>query len=152
MIIIAGAPVWLGGALHIGAFIIFPSGTEALYTKHYLFSEEIDYFTPNQDYTPVILYGGENISLAICFDIENRQHIAQAKNIGSTLLIPSIFYSEAGIEDAHRLLAYDAGDSITHPDVQLRRYTAAKAAGVRAPSGPPSATCSPVSKRMFPAL
>lgn len=110
MIIIAGAPIRLSGDLHIGEFVIFPSGTEALYTKHYIHLGEEVYFAPNQDYTPEILLHDERISLAICFDIENEQHIAQAKIDGCTFLMPSIFYSEPAMDDAHRLLATYAGD------------------------------------------
>jgi predicted amidohydrolase/RimJ/RimL family protein N-acetyltransferase len=105
MIFVAGAPVRLGGEKHIGSFIIFPSGTEALYTKHYLYEGEADFYSPNQDYTPMILLDGDKYAPAICFDIENPPHIAQATGAGATVYIPSIFYSEKWTDHCHRLLS-----------------------------------------------
>lgn len=104
MIIVAGAPVRLGASLHIGSFIIFPSGTEALYTKHYLHGREANFFTPNRDFNPVILLGDEKLCPAICSDIENPAHIAQAAGAGATAYLPSVFHSESGIGENHLLL------------------------------------------------
>ena len=53
----------------------------------------------------MILLGGEKIAPAVCFDIENRPHIEQAKSAGATVYAPGIFYSEPSMAGAHSLLA-----------------------------------------------
>lgn len=109
MIIVAGAPVRLGAPLHIGSFIIFPSGTEALYTKHYLHDGEADFYAPNRDFNPVILLGDEKLCPAVSSDIENPAHVAQAVGAGATAYMSSVFYPESGIGGGHRLLKAHAG-------------------------------------------
>lgn len=104
MIIVAGAPVRLGCALHVGAFILSPDRSVSLYTKQYLYKNENDYFMPNCGNNPFLSLGQEKISLAICFDMENSPHIANAKEAGSTIYSASIFYSKASIDAAHTLL------------------------------------------------
>lgn len=105
MTIVAGAPVRLGAALHVGAFIMKPDTSVSLYTKHYLYKNENDFFIPNCGNNPSVPINDEQVSLAICFDMENTQHIAKAAETGSTIYSVSIFYSESAIDDAHVLLS-----------------------------------------------
>lgn len=105
MTVIAGAPVRMGSALHVGSFIISPNQTVSLYTKQFLYKGESDYFMPNFGNNPIIPLEEENISLAICFDMENAPHVINAKEAGSTIYSASIFYSKDSIDEAHNLLS-----------------------------------------------
>jgi predicted amidohydrolase len=121
MIIIAGAPVRLGSALHVGSFVIFPDHSVSLYTKQYLYEGESDYFTPSSVNNPLLTLDQENISLAICYDMENIQHIMKAIGAGSTVYSASIFYSDDSIGAAHELLStYARAYSI---NVLMANYT-----------------------------
>jgi predicted amidohydrolase/RimJ/RimL family protein N-acetyltransferase len=99
MIIVAGAPVRLGSALHIGAFII------SLYTNQFLFKDENEFFMPNCGNNPPIQFDDEIISLAICFDMENKPHILKAAETGSTVYAPGIFFTEGSMHEAHGMLS-----------------------------------------------
>ena len=46
MVLVVGAPVRLSSGLHIGAFIVYPDRSMALYTKHHLGGEEPEVFQP----------------------------------------------------------------------------------------------------------
>lgn len=105
MVIIAGAPVRLGAALHIGAFIIYPDQTVSLYTKQFLFDGENDFYMPNCGNNPLLSLNHEKISLAICFDMENKPHLENACESGSTIYAPGIFYTEGSMQEAHDLLS-----------------------------------------------
>ncbi len=105
MIIIAGAPVRLGSAVHIGAFILYPDQTVSLYTKQFLFSGENDFFMPNCGNNPLIQLEQEMISLAICFDMENKPHVEKAAEAGSSVYAPGIFFTEGSMHEAHTLLS-----------------------------------------------
>jgi len=105
IVVIAGAPIKLPSGLHIGLFIIFPNNTHQIYTKHFLYTGEEEFYTPNQNLNPMIKLGNESISLAICADITNPVHPENAKSSGASIYIASIFYSRKSIDEAHNLLS-----------------------------------------------
>lgn len=105
MLIIVGAPIKIDSTLHIGSFIFFPDRTTSIYTKQFLHDGEEKYFTPSIDYNPLIKFQNENISIAICADINNPLHPKQAHNRKTTLYIPSIFYTSNGIAGGHTTLS-----------------------------------------------
>lgn len=105
IIIIAGAPVFIKSELYIGSFAIFPDGNVAVYTKHFLHTGEEEYFKPSFDYDPKFMVGDENISLAICADIDHPEHAEMAAKSGATLYIPSIFFSPGGLPAAYQDLS-----------------------------------------------
>jgi predicted amidohydrolase len=104
IIIIAGAPIKIHSDLFIGEFILFPDKTVSMYTKQFLHPGEEISFTPSFDYNPIIELGTERISLAICADIDNPLHPEHAHKAGTTMYIPSIFFSPQGIPEAHTVL------------------------------------------------
>lgn len=104
MIIIAGAPVRLDSGLHICSFIYLPNKQIALYTKQFLHSGEEVFFSPNHNHNPQIILENERIACAICADITNPLHPANACSSGATLYIPSIFYTPGGIAEAFQQL------------------------------------------------
>lgn len=99
MLIIVGAPIKIDSALHIGSFIFYPNRTTSIYTKQFLHDGEEKYFTPSSNYNPLIEFQKENISIAICADINNPMHPKQAYNRKTTLYISSIFYTPNGIAE-----------------------------------------------------
>jgi len=109
MIIIAGAPVKINDKLHVGSFIYLPGKTTQLYTKQYLHDGEEKFYSPNSNYNPVLDLWNQRISLAICADIANPKHPANAAENNSTLYIASLFYTPGGIDKARDQLSSNAG-------------------------------------------
>ncbi|MEL6589166.1 MAG: carbon-nitrogen hydrolase family protein [Bacteroidota bacterium] len=105
IIVIAGAPIQLEDNLYIGSFVLLPDGRQQIYTKQYLHGGEEQYFAASFGHSPLVQIEEEKIALAICADIENPCHPQDAKQAGSSLYAPSIFYSKAGINGGHQTLA-----------------------------------------------
>lgn len=70
---IAGSFVATDGASHFynRAFLVEPSGDEAFYDKHHLFSMggENELFSPGDRQSPTVRFRGWNIRLAVCYDL-----------------------------------------------------------------------------------
>jgi predicted amidohydrolase len=105
MIIVAGAPLKIGPRLFIGSLIFTADGFTSFYTKQYLHPGEEVYFQSTLNYNPIIEIEDQNISLAICADIDNPFHAESAFLKGNSFYMPSIFFSMNGISEAHKLLA-----------------------------------------------
>jgi len=105
IIIIAGAPIRTSTGFYIAEFVIRPKQPVVIYTKQFLHTGEDDCFQSSFDYNPILQLGKEKVALAICADIDNPLHPENAHRIGSTLYVPSIFFSPNGIPEAHRLLS-----------------------------------------------
>jgi len=102
--IIVGAPILLNENLYIGSFIIQPNSEIKIYTKQFLHNGEELFFKSSFDYNPVLKIEDENIVLAICADIDVEKHAENACKNKATIYMPSIFFSEKGIESGHRIL------------------------------------------------
>lgn len=109
IMIAVGAPAEVDNQLCIGTFIFHPNGNTSLYTKQFLHSGEEEYFSPNSNYNPIIEIDSHRISFAICYDINNPIHTANACTSGATLYAASLFFTPNGIEEAHTLLSEAAG-------------------------------------------
>jgi predicted amidohydrolase len=105
MIIIAGAPIKIHIDVCIGEFILRSDNSVTMYTKQFLHPGEEEYFTSSFDYNPIIELDNEQISLAICADIDHPLHSENAHKAGSTMYISSIFFSPQGIPEAHTVLS-----------------------------------------------
>lgn len=105
IIVIAGAPIRMHDALYIGAFILKSDGSKTIYTKQFLHEGEEQFFAASFEYNPVIELAGERLSLAICADIDNPLHAANASDAKTTVYLASIFFSPQGIPNAHELLS-----------------------------------------------
>ena len=103
--IIAGAPITLENQLYIGSFIIQPNAPIQSYTKQYLHGKEALFYKASKDYNPILNLSTEKIGFAICADLNNEAHPCAAASNGTTLYIPSIFYSEESMGKAHNQLA-----------------------------------------------
>jgi predicted amidohydrolase len=105
IIIVAGAPIKINSNLFIGEFILFPDKSEQIYTKQFLHPGEEIYFIQSFEYNPTIKIENEQISSAICADIDNPLHSENACKGRSSIYMPSIFFSPNGIPEAHNLLS-----------------------------------------------
>lgn len=105
IIIIAGAPIALADKLYIGSFVIQPHKEILIYSKQYLHAGEEQFYDASFAYNPILALADETISLAICADIDHPAHAAAAHQNGISLYVPSIFFSEGGIDKGHQLLA-----------------------------------------------
>ena len=126
MILIVGAPVRLGARLYIGAFILRPDQTAALYTKHHLgaFSAsatcdgtvppaEATVFHPG-DRNPLVQFGGNTAAVAVCADIGRPSHPQQAADRGASVYLASMFVIPSEFEgDSAKLQRYATQHSMT---------------------------------------
>jgi len=126
VILIVGAPVRSGARLHIGALILRPDRTTALYTKHRLGAfpasaacdgavppEESTVFHPG-DRDPLVQFGGHSAALAICADIGRPSHPQQAADRGAEIYLASMFVIPSDFEgDSAKLRGYAAQHRMT---------------------------------------
>jgi predicted amidohydrolase len=104
IIIIAGAPILIKSELFLGEFIILPDNSISIYTKQFLHTGEEVFYQSSFDYNPILEIEKEQISLAICADINNPLHPKNAKKNKVSIYIASIFFSPNGISEAHHSL------------------------------------------------
>lgn len=118
-IVIAGAPVQIDHRLCIGAFIIYPDGTIALYTKQRLGvfplgassdgvvpPAEQTLFSPG-DRNPLIKFCDHTAAVAICADIGHRSHPQRAAELGADTYLASMFVIPADLNgDTSKLRRY----------------------------------------------
>ncbi|KAF2332610.1 carbon-nitrogen hydrolase family protein [Flavobacterium daemonense] len=102
IVIIAGAPILIEGKLFIGEFIIAPKDSVSIYTKQFLHEGEDEFFQSTFDYNPMITIENQNISFAICADIDNPKHPENASKNKTDIYIVSIFFTPNGIPNAYR--------------------------------------------------
>lgn len=102
IIIIAGAPIQVESQMFIGEFVISPDNSVSIYTKQFLHEGEDEFFQSSFDYNPMIRIENQNISFAICADIDNPLHPENAKKKDSDIYIASIFFTPNGIPNAYR--------------------------------------------------
>ena len=106
MVIVAGAPIRMDKSLYIGAFVFNPDSTISLYLKHYLHSGEDKVYQPGH-LNPIITVGSEKASIAICSDLTNPDHPADAAKNDSTLYLAGAFISPEGyLNDSNLLIKY----------------------------------------------
>jgi predicted amidohydrolase len=120
--LVVGAPVRLGGSLHIGAFVVYPDRTTDLYTKHRLGAfppgaacdsftgavppAEAAVFRPG-DRDPLVRLGGHLAAVAVCADIGNPAHPERAAGRGADTYMAGMFVIPSDFDgDALRLSRY----------------------------------------------
>ncbi|WP_433832852.1 carbon-nitrogen hydrolase family protein [Flavobacterium anhuiense] len=104
IVIIAGAPIKIDSKLFIGEFIIAPDDTVSIYTKQFLHEGEDEFYDSSFDYNPMLTIEDQNVSLAICADIDNPLHPENAAKNDTDIYVASIFFSPNGIPNAYRNL------------------------------------------------
>ncbi len=106
--VIAGAPIRIDERLYIGSFILHPDGSIDIYTKQYLHTGEELFYASSMDYNPKLRIESETVALAICADIDNPQHPADAQCAACSVYVPSIFFSSDGIDQGCEILSHYA--------------------------------------------
>lgn len=113
IVIVAGAPLLLDDHLYIASWIFTPTMRQQIYIKKYLHLGEELYFYSSTQFDPAITLCDEQISFAICYDIEKDEHIECVKNKKSNYYAASIFYSKNGIQSGLKRLQYIAKEYST---------------------------------------
>jgi len=102
-ILIVGAPVRIGPGLHIGAFVILPSGEVKVHTKHRLgaFSCDVNpggVVPPPEDsvfsagsQSPLVRFGGNVGAVGVCAESLGNWHPKQAAERGANTYLTSHF-------------------------------------------------------------
>jgi predicted amidohydrolase len=98
MVISVGGPLRIGNTIFIASWVFTPEGKREIYIKKFLHPGEELFFESREDYDPMLMHQGEKIAFAICFDIENDEHIRKAVRRKATIYTASIAYSENGIQ------------------------------------------------------
>ena len=114
MTIVAGAPVRFGASdLHIGEFAFLPDGHVAVYTKRYLHGAEKKIFAPGQG-GPILHLGRIVLAMAICADVSEPDHAANAAANKASVYAASMMITEAGYaQDAALLRGYAKKHAMT---------------------------------------
>lgn len=124
--LVVGAPVRVGGRLHLGAFIIAPDRSVDVYTKHRLgaFPPDVNpggtvppaertVFDPG-DRNPLVRFAGNTAAVAVCADIRRPSHPREATNRGARTFLASMFVIPADFEgDAALLRQHAVSHSLT---------------------------------------
>ena len=105
MTIVAGAPVPTLEGLCISAFIFHLDGSQSLYTKRHLHGSEADFYVPCFAHNPTLALAEHRGAIAICADIANPQHAADAGAGKHSLYLPCIFYTVGAMAEAHEILS-----------------------------------------------
>lgn len=120
--LVVGAPVRLGDALHIGAFVVYPDRTTDLYTKRRLGAfppgaacdsctgsvppAEATVFRPG-DCDPLVRLGTHVAAIAVCADIGNPAHPERAAGRGADTYLAGMFVIPSDFDgDAMKLSRY----------------------------------------------
>ncbi len=103
--IIAGCPVRsISSRPYLGAFIIQPGKPVSVYRKRYLHTGEERHFIPSQD-NAVFNYREKQIGIAICADIDNPQHPADAERKGANIYAAGVCITHGGIHETSETMS-----------------------------------------------
>ena len=94
---VVGMPIRLGAASEvlIGALVLGPDGSVAVYTKQHLHPGEEAAFAAGQG-GAALEWGGDRIALAICADFSHPSHPRQAAEAGANIYAAGVLISEGG--------------------------------------------------------
>lgn len=95
MIVVAGAPLPIEGALYIGALSFLPDGRVAEYTKQHLHAGEETVFAAGSG-GALLDVDGVPAALAVCADFTHASHAQAAASAGAMLYAASVLVSPAG--------------------------------------------------------
>lgn len=98
VIVIVGAPLLIDKKAYISSLLILPNSKHEIYIKKHLHTGEDTFFHSIKDCDPVVKLNDDQLSFAICYDIEIDEHIRSAKSRDSSTYVASIFYSLKGID------------------------------------------------------
>jgi len=120
LILNVGVPLSIDNKTYISSVLIFPGNKIEIYVKKHLHIGEDDFFYSSKDYDPVINLNGEQLSFAICYDIEIDEHVNLAKKRNSSTYVASIFYSLESINSGVQRLKKISTEF--HMDILMTNY------------------------------
>ncbi|MBK7882987.1 MAG: carbon-nitrogen hydrolase family protein [Chitinophagaceae bacterium] len=97
-----GIPVQTGTGICITMVLFQPGKTRLTYSKKYLHTDEESFFVSGQSSIDLI---GNNIALAICYELSVPEHAENAFKNGAKIYIASAVKSVKGIDKAIKRLA-----------------------------------------------
>lgn len=95
MVIVAGAPLRIDGALHIGALSFLPDGRVTEYTKQHLHDGEEVVFAPGHGGAALDI-DGVPAALCVCADFTKASHAQAAADAGAKLYAATVLVSPGG--------------------------------------------------------
>ena len=116
MTLVVGAPIRVGSRLYIGAFVISPDGSVAVYTKRHLGafspSDSANGVVPPPEDTvfhrgeldPTVWIDGDTAAVAICADVGHTSHARAAAQRGARYYLASMFNITAEVDIAESRL------------------------------------------------
>ena len=99
MVLVVGgpaAPVVEGAAPAIGAWVLGPDGSVALYRKRHLHDSEAQFASAGTEDAQVQLLAGEPTGMAVCADITHPEHAQAAHDAGAALYAAGALISQKG--------------------------------------------------------
>nr|WP_296015549.1 carbon-nitrogen hydrolase family protein [uncultured Acidovorax sp.] len=99
MVLVVGgpaAPVVEGTAPAIGAWVLGPDGSVALYRKRHLHDSEAQFASAGTEDAQVQLLAGEPTGMAVCADITHPEHAQAAHDAGAALYAAGALISQKG--------------------------------------------------------
>lgn len=104
------APVQSGGLPAIGAWLLGPDGSVAVYRKRHLHGSETQFASAGEDDVQVHLLAGEPAAVAVCADLTHPEHAQAARGAGAGLYVASALVSANGYDPESALLQGYARD------------------------------------------
>lgn len=104
------APVQPGALPAIGAWVLAPDGSVALYRKRHLHTSEERFASAGARDAQVHLLAGEPTGMAVCADITHPEHASAAHGAGAALYAAGALISHQGYDPESALLQGYARD------------------------------------------
>ncbi len=106
--IVAGCPIRsTGDKPYIGAFIVRPHEQIEIYRKRFLHTGEERHFISSND-NVVLPCHGRSVGIAICADINNSTHPADARKLNATVYAAGVAMTPNGIDEAEDSMSHHA--------------------------------------------
>jgi predicted amidohydrolase len=102
-----GVPVQGEDGIRIGMVIFEPNKPRRVYTKRYLHTDELPFFTAGQEQV-FLGEGKDKIALSICYELSVPEHAAYAHEQGANIYLSSVAKSVAGTAKAIETLSATA--------------------------------------------
>ncbi|WP_050478304.1 carbon-nitrogen hydrolase family protein [Herbaspirillum rhizosphaerae] len=110
MTVVVGVPLAAedGGLPHIGAVLLGGSGAPTFYAKQHLYGDENKLFSPGRQ-SNLCEVAGTRVALAICADVSQPAHVAQAAADEAALYAAGVMVTDKGYaSEASMLQGYSA--------------------------------------------
>lgn len=103
LVIGVGVPTKSGEGICISLVIFQPNKTRSLYSKKYLYPDEVQFFVSGEN-LPILEIDQTRIGLAICYELSIPAHSEMAYNNGVQIYLTSVAKSISGVENASKVL------------------------------------------------